>query len=66
MRIPVGYVAIRSSGGRVLFHFMAEGSQRTLCGRYPVDRILPEDAEVHDGTRLCQVCQTTAAKYLTP
>jgi|SRR5580692_169227 hypothetical protein len=65
MNIPAGYVAVRSISGRVLFHLMAEGPdgpQRTLCGRYSVNRILPEDAEVPDGTRLCRVDQAIAAK----
>lgn len=58
MNIPVGEVAVRSSGGRVLRHLMKQTDLGliTVCGRYMADRILPEDEQILDTTPLCQVC----------
>lgn len=57
--IPVGEVAVRSKSRRTLRHLMNPNPTitRTACGRYPVERILPEDEPIGDDTPMCQVCQ---------
>jgi hypothetical protein len=61
--IPEGYVAVRSTGSRVLLHLAAPPyGEHTVCGRYNSDRYLPDDtAEVDEGTRTCEVCLMGAA-----
>jgi len=55
-----GAVAVRSTAGRVLLHLMKTDVAGTLCGRYSVDRILPQDEPLADQTRECQVCRAIA------
>jgi len=60
--VDQGAVAVRTAGGRVLLHLMKQtvAGMRTVCGRYPVERILPEDYELSPQTKMCTVCRTIA------
>jgi hypothetical protein len=57
-----GLVAVRSTGGVVLLHSAEPGyGETTVCGRYDRDRYLPENEDLPDDTRECQVCAGTVA-----
>jgi hypothetical protein len=62
VKIPDGFVAVKSRAGRALLHLARPPvGEHTVCGRYRSDRYEPEDATIRTGTRKCQVCSSVAA-----
>ena len=59
----VGYVACRPSSATATaaaarLHLMRpDMTPRTVCGRYGLDDILPEDEQIPDDTRECGACR---------
>lgn len=61
-----GAVAVRNAGNhQPLLHLVKQDLSKTLCGRYTLDRIEPDEHDV-TGVRFCQVCLTTAAGFRYP
>jgi hypothetical protein len=60
--IPVGYVAVRTGSGRITLHLAAPpNGERTVCGRWHSADYLPEDEEIPDDARICQVDEAVMA-----
>lgn len=67
--VDEGMVAVRASkqsGGRVLLHLVKPvrlpSTFVTVCGRYGMDRIEPEDLELPEDTPRCKVCTGVTRK----
>jgi hypothetical protein len=59
--VEQGAVAVRNKQNhRMLLHLVKDDVSATLCGRYKLDRIEPEDLELAETTPMCKVCRATA------
>lgn len=58
MTIPAGFVACqpRTRTRVTKLHLMREDQTGTICGRYTIDQILPEETELPANTPVCKVC----------
>jgi hypothetical protein len=60
--IPTGFVAIQPRGAlAVKLHLVREDQTGTVCGRYTLDRILPENASAPQA-KPCGVCMRAVTK----